>query len=70
MPQAKRIDRIGSKTRALLLAFFEANKHEDLSAEDAAAKFGLSEITCRQYLGAMVTKGLIERVSVYRAKAK
>lgn len=50
----------------LMVDYFKQNRHEELSMEDAMVKFGLSERTARNSLGALVGDGVLERVSIYR----
>lgn len=63
-----RSSRIGVRTRQAVIDFFDRNVNEWLTVEDAAEKFGVSEITAQNYLGALTGEGSIERISVYRKK--
>jgi Fic family protein len=53
-----------------MVDYFKQNKNEELSMEDAMGKFGLSERTARNSLGALVGDGVLERVSIYRWRDK
>jgi DeoR/GlpR family transcriptional regulator of sugar metabolism len=53
-----------------MVDYFKQNKNEELSMEDAMVKFGLSERTARNSLGALVGDGVLERVSIYRWRDK
>lgn len=51
-----------------LRKFFTDNPDEELTAEDAAMKFGVSIKRAGNILAAMSGKGLLQRVSIYRLK--
>lgn len=53
-----------------LVNFFQANPGEELSIKDAACKLGCSAGSARNYLASLSGDGILERVSVYRLKAR
>ncbi len=51
----------------MLRDFFRRNPHEELSIDDAVAKFD-RQPSVRNTLSKLVGEGVLERVSVYRLK--
>lgn len=51
-----------------LSVFFCDNPDEELTAEDAAMKLGISPRSAANYLSMLCSEGGLERVSVYRVK--
>jgi response regulator of citrate/malate metabolism len=52
-----------------LRKFWVDNPMEELSAEDAAAKLGITREVAANQLRVLATRGLSERVSVYRKRS-
>lgn len=59
-------DRRLRQSERRMVDFFKQNNSEELTAADAAIKFGVTENTARNQLSALAADGVLERVSVYR----
>lgn len=64
-PDNRTFNRVGMDK---LRAFFDNNDGEELTADDAAQKLGVTLATARTYLGALAGDGVLERVSIYRKR--
>lgn len=53
-----------------LVDFFKNNPDEELTVDDAIAKFDLPRTSAMKYLAALSGDGLLERVSVYKLSSK
>jgi predicted ArsR family transcriptional regulator len=53
-----------------LRKFYAENPLEELSADDVAAKLGITHQAASMQLRLLATRGLLERVSVYRVRPK